>query len=94
MKWQARYSRIGTMDTRLWYEPYVIVISLSLFMIYFCILREENDVDADLAKSLYEKIPGLEEQQLLVVLRYNQEHGLETRDIYARLEEIRASKST
>ncbi|KAI4456828.1 protein ccsmst1 [Holotrichia oblita] len=94
MKWQAKYSRIGTMDIRLWYEPYVIIISISIFLIYFCILREENDIDADLAKSLYEKIPGLEEQQLHVILQYNQEHGLETRDIIARLEEIRASKST
>lgn len=94
MQWQAKYSRIGAMNTRLWYEPYIIIISISIFMIYFCILREENDIDENLAKSLYEKIPGLEEQQLYVVLRYNQEHGLETKDILARLEEIYSSKST
>ncbi|GJQ72052.1 hypothetical protein Trydic_g3153 [Trypoxylus dichotomus] len=94
MKWQAKFSRMGVVDTRLWYEPYVIMISIAIFLIYFCILREENDIDAELDKTLYQRISGLEEHQLYALLEYNQERGLETKDIIARLQELEAAKST
>lgn len=28
------------------YQPIVVMISLAAFLVYFCILREENDIDA------------------------------------------------
>lgn len=92
--WRAKYSRQGKMDDDniLWYEPYVIMGSLSVFLIYFLILREENDLDEELSKSLYSRIDGLEETQLRLSLKYNIEHGLETQPIVDRLKEIELSK--
>lgn len=92
-EWKAKTSRVGYESVRLWYEPYVIVVSLTIFMVYFGILREENDVDEELKKSLYSRIEGLEEHQLRVSLKYNQEHSLETSQILERLAEIEREKS-
>ncbi|KAL6424187.1 hypothetical protein ACFW04_009802 [Cataglyphis niger] len=35
-----------------WYQPYSIIFSFSIFLIYFCILREENDIDLMLSNEL------------------------------------------
>ncbi|XP_022916783.1 uncharacterized protein [Onthophagus taurus] len=91
-KWKAEQTRSGNKNQRLWYEPYVVIASLSAMLIYFCVLREENDIDLELQKSLYARIEGLEEHQLRVLLDYNKRHGLETRDIIKRLDEIESSR--
>jgi len=57
-------------------------------MLYFCVLREENDVDEELGKSLYERIPGLEKAQLHAAYTYNSMHGQDTSAITARLQEL------
>ncbi|XP_072387807.1 uncharacterized protein [Diabrotica undecimpunctata] len=91
--YKAESSRTGVhYEPRLWYEPYVIIASLSVFLIYFLILREENDIDAELSRSLYSRIEGLEEFQLRESLKYNTEHGLDTTDIHKRLAEIEIEK--
>ncbi|KAL2715232.1 hypothetical protein V1478_014930 [Vespula squamosa] len=41
------------------YESDVITISLIIFMIYFFLLREENDIDLSLNKSLVELVPKI-----------------------------------
>ncbi|XP_043674470.1 uncharacterized protein LOC122632082 [Vespula pensylvanica] len=41
------------------YESDVITISLMIFMIYFFILREENDIDLSLNKPLLELVPKI-----------------------------------
>lgn len=41
------------------YEVHIISISLMSFMIYFFILREENDIDLNLSKSLPEIVPNI-----------------------------------
>nr|CAD7425681.1 unnamed protein product [Timema monikensis] len=86
--WKAVETRGGGEDDWPWFQSYVISLSVGIFLIYFCILREENDVDQDLSKSLYERISGLEEKQLFLVLDYNKEHGLPTDEIKARLIEL------
>lgn len=77
-----------------WYQPYSVVASVAVFLIYFCILREENEIDAEFSKSLYDRIPGLEKQQLLMSYRYNKEQGLSVEDIEKRLKEIQAEESS
>lgn len=32
-------------DNYPWYQGYIVSASLAIFLIYFCILREENDID-------------------------------------------------
>lgn len=76
-----------------WYQPLVVSFSVGIFLLYFLALREENDMDEYMDKPLWEKIPGLEEQQLHVVLNYNRSKGLDTVDIERRLKEIEELKS-
>lgn len=39
-------------DSIPWYQPYIVSLSLAVFLIYFCILREENDIDTMLDMDL------------------------------------------
>jgi len=39
-------------DSIPWYQPYIISLSLTVFLGYFCILREENDIDLLLETNL------------------------------------------
>lgn len=51
--WKAEYSRKGAQtEEELWYELPVILGSVSAFLIYFLVLREENDIDETLKVSL------------------------------------------
>jgi hypothetical protein len=57
-------------------------------LLYFCVLREENDIDEELGKSLYDRIPGLEKTQLEAALRYNAMNGQDTSAVTASLQEL------
>ena len=72
-----------------WYEKISVLLSTSIFLLYFCVFREENDLDAHIYKSLYTQMPGLEEQQLIISIKYNKEHGQDTTALDERLKEIR-----
>lgn len=44
--WKAAHSRIGNNEELApWYESQIVSASLIVFMVYFFILREENDLD-------------------------------------------------
>lgn len=75
-----------------WYQPLVVSLSLSIFLLYFCIFREESNLDSKFQKRLYDHIDGLEEKQLELSLKYNMEAGIDTAAILERLEEIRLAK--
>lgn len=55
-------------------------------------IREENDVDKELGRSLYSRIEGLEAVQLKANLEFNRQHGKSTEDIELRLKEIEMEK--
>lgn len=78
----------GVEVARPWYESYVILASVAVFMVYFTMLREESDIDIEFSKSLYSRIDGLEEQQLRQLLEYSRSRGGDTRQIVERLREI------
>lgn len=87
--WKAEKTRSGGhLDDYPSYQPYVISGSLTVFLLYFCVFREENDIDEELGKSLYDRIEGLEERQLQVALQYSSEHGQDTSAIVKRLQEL------
>lgn len=71
-----------------WYQPFCVVGSVAIFLIYFCVLREENDVDVEFNKTLYDRIKGLEKTQLLLSYKHNKEMGKNVEDIERRLKEI------
>lgn len=58
--WKAESSRFIP-DERVWYTSYVVSGSLAIFMLYFCILREENDIDEMIYRPLPETLKGIEE---------------------------------
>lgn len=90
-QWKASYTRSGEekeKDESAWFQPYVVSLSLIVFMVYFFILRDENDLDEMLGTSLYDRIEGLEEAQLRILLKYNLDHGKETADIIKRIREL------
>ncbi|XP_061713535.1 uncharacterized protein LOC133522277 [Cydia pomonella] len=71
-----------------WYQPYSVLASVTVFLIYFCVLREESDVDLEFNKTLYERIKGLEKEQLLQSYKYNKENGLSVEAIEERLKQL------
>ncbi|KAK4313026.1 hypothetical protein Pmani_008964 [Petrolisthes manimaculis] len=89
--WKARQTFGGPKteeEDQLWYQPFVVLLSLGVFLVYFCILREENDLDSKLNKTLYDHIEGLEEKQLELSLDYSSDPAA----IIQRLEELKAAK--
>ncbi|KAL3273458.1 hypothetical protein HHI36_014902 [Cryptolaemus montrouzieri] len=87
--YKARQSIKNDTDIRLWYEPIVLIGSLSAFIVYFTILRADNDLDEEFKVSLYERIAGLEEKQLINFLDHNQKDNEETSSAKVRLQVIK-----
>ena len=92
--WKAVDSLLGEerRSNAPWYQTYSVLASISVFLIYFCILREENDIDLELNKSLFDRVPELEETQIKVRMKYDKEHGKDTSALEARLQELQRSK--
>lgn len=91
--WTARQSQSGgNDDDSVWYQPIVISASLGVFLLYFCVLREENDIDGKLEVSLFDHVDGMEVAQLRVALQYNRERGLPTAALEKRLLELDENK--
>ncbi|KAK2704972.1 hypothetical protein QYM36_017130 [Artemia franciscana] len=87
--WTGRQSISGgAEDPAPWFQTYVVCLSMAVFLTYFLYLREENDVDDFLQRSIYDHVPGLEKPHLETALKYNKQYGLETEAIEKRLEEI------
>lgn len=91
--WKARasYGKEEKLDHPK-FQPYVVSVSLAVFLLYFCILREESGLDAKLNKTLYDHIEGLEEQQLEIALKHSYDMGHEPKHIQKRLQEIKMAK--
>ena len=62
------------------------------FSIYFLYLREENDLDDEMGKSIFERVPGLEEQHLIGRIHYFKSQGVDTTELQQRLEEIQLAR--
>lgn len=94
--WKAEQSFSGREkeDISPWYQPIVVCLSLAVFLIYFAILREENDVDEKLGMSLYDRVDGLEEIQLNAAIKYYKENdkSYNTAALEQRLAEIQRMK--
>ncbi|XP_033214171.1 uncharacterized protein LOC117171199 [Belonocnema kinseyi] len=57
-KWLAKHTREPE-ENKPPYQTYVISGSLAVFMVYFCILREENDLDLLIDRPLDEVLKNL-----------------------------------
>jgi len=55
--WKAQHSRIGSKaEFGPWYEAHIVSASLVIFMLYFFVIREENDLDILLDRPLTETL--------------------------------------
>lgn len=71
------------------YKSYIVSASLAVFMIYFCILREPNDVDEKLGLDLYDHW-GPEVSRLKKAYDYNIKNNLPTGEITERMRALGA----
>lgn len=86
----AKEGRHGAVDYEQipWFQTYAVTGSVAIFLIYFCILREENDIDLELEKTLYERVPGLEQTQLVSCYKFNVENNKDNSEIITRMREL------
>ncbi|XP_011497269.1 PREDICTED: uncharacterized protein LOC105361712 [Ceratosolen solmsi marchali] len=59
--WKALYNRETPNDT-VWYSPLIVSASLTIFLIYFCLLREENDIDEIIYRPLSKTIKDIDKK--------------------------------
>ena len=88
--WSAKSSFGGNdnRDDTPWYQPFSISLSLGAILIWFCVLREENDIDKELGKSLYDRVDGLEKKQLELTLMHGSGKDVDRIAVQKRLDEI------
>ncbi|KAJ8897670.1 hypothetical protein PR048_003020 [Dryococelus australis] len=87
--WKAKQTRSGGRDDDAPpYQPIVVSFSLAVFLLYFCVFREENDIDEEISRPLFDRIEGLKAKQLEIALKYNQDHGLPTADLERELQAL------
>ncbi|KAK3584993.1 hypothetical protein CHS0354_037367 [Potamilus streckersoni] len=91
-KAQSRINKAVMHESAPPYQGFIVWISILVFMIYFFILREENDMDELLDHSLTSKLSDLEEHDILKRIHYNRTHSFSTAELEARLHEIQAGK--
>ena len=74
-------------------QPFVVLGSLFAVLVYFCILREENDTDMHLSKPLFDRIHGLEEEQIRNALKSNSAPSNKA-ELLSRLQELIAKRES
>jgi len=72
-----------------WYQIHSVIASITVFLLYFCVLREENDIDAQIGKPLWEKIPPLQEQVLTRKINEGKQYGSDVSKLQKESEELR-----
>ena len=75
------------------YQPYSVIFSVLAVLIYFGVLREENDMDELLTVSLYDKMPGLEEKNIRIAIDHEKRSGGSTSELEKRLAELEHARS-
>ena len=64
-----------------------LLISMTVFLLYFCVLREENDLDEKI-----EAMFSLEELDVLRAIEYARVAGRDTTELEKRLDELRKNR--
>lgn len=75
-------------------QRYVVIWSTAAVLIYFCLLREENDIDEIIYQPLVKTVPAIEQQLIEASISEHRRHGLPTTDLEKRLKEIKGEALT
>lgn len=72
------------------YQGYVISVSMAVFLIYFCILREENDIDEKMSMNVSTGLVPVEVEivQLRQAYQYSKEKKIPNGHIVRRMKEL------
>lgn len=62
-------------------QPFIVVFSTLIFLLYFGLLREENDLDRRISQPLEETIPNIKEMTLRHQILQYEQMGLDTRNL-------------
>ena len=88
-----KYEALVIHGSGVWKYTYIVVtVSLAAFMIYFFALREENDLDEALNRSLFDAMPQFEETVLVDKIKLFKIRGEDTSDLENRLKQIQDEK--
>nr|XP_015904101.1 uncharacterized protein LOC107436796 [Parasteatoda tepidariorum] len=92
-QWKARYTSAGEdYDDTPRIQGLVIVVSLAAFMIHFCILREENDLD-DFLRYAESNVPlALQEAQLQIEIEQHKQKHADYTELQDKLLQVRKMK--
>ena len=71
-----------------WYQIHCVTGSIAVFLLYFCVFREENDIDEELGRTLWRRIPPLQEQSLLSEIRTGQLAGTDVSELEKELDQL------
>ena len=72
-----------------WYQSFVVSGSIIVFLLYFCVFREENDIDERMGKTIYQKVPPLRDQVLEHKIREGTLLGTDVSELEKESREIR-----
>lgn len=76
-------------EKRLWFQPYVVVFSLFVFMVYFFVAREENDIDERLGSlSVEQQLHRYEVNELRTAIKHCKARGIDTSEMEDHLYEL------
>ncbi|KAL4241090.1 hypothetical protein ACF0H5_001868 [Mactra antiquata] len=70
------------------YQPYIILVGCFVFIMYFIVLRKENDIDESIAQVMYQTMPELEIPDLKKKIKRYEKMGLYTKPLEDRLKQL------
>ena len=59
-----------------------------VFLLYFCVFREENDTDELMGKAIWDKVPQLREITLINKIKEGKELGIDVSELDEELKEL------
>lgn len=71
------------------YTSFVVKASIAIFLIYFGILRESNDIDEMLDRDLFEIMPELEIPIMESEVKRLESHGMNTDELRAKIQKLK-----
>jgi len=71
-----------------WYQIHIVSASIAVFLLYFLVFREENDIDVMMKKSIWERIPQLHQQDLQCQIEQGKQLGTDVSKLEQELEEL------
>ena len=62
--------------------------SVVVFLLYFCVFREENDIDERLGQTIWQRVPALREQTLRADIKAGRHAGIDVSELEKELDEL------